>query len=80
MSIDAMKQALEALENAQENFGTWWLEDITALRLAIEQAEKQEPVKAAVEAEREACAKVCEEMFSYGALDIAAAIRSRGKV
>ncbi len=37
MSIEAMKQALEALENAQANFGTWWLEDITALRAAIEQ-------------------------------------------
>jgi len=44
MSIDAMKQALEALENAQENFGTWWPEPIAALRLAIEQAERQEPV------------------------------------
>jgi hypothetical protein len=42
MSIEAMKQALEALENAQANFGTWWLEDITALRAAIEQAERQD--------------------------------------
>jgi hypothetical protein len=33
----------------------------------------------AVEAEREACAKVCEEMFSHGALDIADAIRARGE-
>ncbi len=30
-------------------------------------------------AEREACAKKCEEMFSYGALDIADAIRARGQ-
>ena len=30
-------------------------------------------------AEREACAKLCEEMFSYGALDIADAIRARGE-
>ncbi len=39
-----MKQALEALENAQANFGTYWPEPIAALRLAIEQAERQEPV------------------------------------
>ncbi len=49
MSIEAMKQALEALENCT----TWHLTReqfdknvtaITALRTAIEQAEKQEPV------------------------------------
>jgi len=55
MSIEAMKQALEALEsyqcfidNAHIIEGQWhWLdgtrESITALRQAIEQAEKQEP-------------------------------------
>jgi hypothetical protein len=32
-----------------------------------------------VQAEREACAKVCGEMFSHGALDIADAIRARGE-
>jgi hypothetical protein len=52
MSIEAMKQALEALEVA---YGVSLIEDIipkdapikqaiTALRTAIEQAEKQEPV------------------------------------
>jgi len=33
----------------------------------------------AVEAEREACAKVCEEDFGNGALNLAAAIRARGQ-
>jgi len=47
MSIEAMKQALEALENVRgydvENlYG--FDDEITALRQAIEQAEKQEPV------------------------------------
>lgn len=32
-----------------------------------------------IEAEREACAKVCEENFSDGALNIADAIRARGQ-
>jgi len=42
MSIEAMKQALEALETADE-VGFWELQKtaITALRTAIEQAEKQ---------------------------------------
>ena len=56
MSIEAMKQALEALEG-WANHGNWvWpesaleqakrntVEAITALRTAIERAEKQEPV------------------------------------
>ena len=48
MSIDAMKQALEALENGSpdqypEGAGVFY-NAITALRLAIEQAERQEPV------------------------------------
>jgi hypothetical protein len=49
MSIEAMKQALEALETADE-VGFWELQKtvITALRTAIEQAEKQEPVAWAV--------------------------------
>ena len=43
MSIEAMKQALEALEKV---LGKWQKceEAITSLRQAIEQAEKQEPV------------------------------------
>ncbi len=50
MSIEAMKQALEALEDADhllEDEGyshAFQQEAITALRTAIEQAEKQEPV------------------------------------
>ena len=34
MSKEAMKLALEALENAQANFGEWWPEAIAALREA----------------------------------------------
>ncbi len=49
MSIDAMKQALEALEEIHHGNMTpmaeeAWNKAIAALRLAIEQAEKQEPV------------------------------------
>ena len=46
MSIDAMKQALEYLDSPSSKLwpaGTQY-NIITALRLAIEQAEKQEPV------------------------------------
>jgi hypothetical protein len=46
MSIDAMKQALEALEDfLRDGYDTHscWLA-VGALRLAIEQAERQEPV------------------------------------
>jgi hypothetical protein len=47
MSLDAMKQALEALEFANVNY--WWgssniEKSIAALCLAIEQAERQEPL------------------------------------
>ena len=55
MSIEAMKQALEALENLQglcseesgfvEQVTIWTPEAIYALRTAIAEAEKQEPVK-----------------------------------
>ena len=55
MSIEAMKQALEALEQLQggctdsddgtvEAITVWCPDVITALRAAIEEAEKQEPV------------------------------------
>jgi hypothetical protein len=49
MSIEAMKQALEALEEIHPGNMTpmaeeAWNKAITALRTAIEQAEKQEPV------------------------------------
>ncbi|MEN9885630.1 MAG: hypothetical protein RL758_208 [Pseudomonadota bacterium] len=44
--IEAMKQALEALEEVQGHMNTsdWFNERVDALRTAIEQAEKQEPV------------------------------------
>jgi len=48
MSITAMKQALEALENVRsyDKGNLYGLdENITALNAAIEQAEKQEPVE-----------------------------------
>jgi|DEB19_MinimDraft_3_1074340.scaffolds.fasta_scaffold00064_50 hypothetical protein len=45
MSIEAMKQALDALEYAgKDDFWRYQNEAITSLRQAIEQAEKQEPV------------------------------------
>ncbi len=47
MNVDAMKQALEALENVRsyDKGNLYGLdENITALNAAIEQAEKQEPV------------------------------------
>jgi hypothetical protein len=47
MSIEAMKLALEALEDVQEAYGNhseWFKQRVDALRAAIEQAEKQEPV------------------------------------
>jgi hypothetical protein len=49
MSIDAMKQALEALidltnEMSDQEFVNQGMDAITALRLAIEEAEKQEPI------------------------------------
>jgi hypothetical protein len=50
MSIEAMKQALEALEKTRDenaaylNFKEPYHEAITTLRTAIEEAEKQEPV------------------------------------
>jgi hypothetical protein len=45
MSIEAMKQALEALEEVQGHMNTsdWFNERVDTLRTAIEQAEKQEP-------------------------------------
>ena len=53
MSIDAMKQALEALEYIENNYMSLpapAIKAITALRLAIEQAEKQEPTPAMIQA------------------------------
>ena len=44
MSIDAMKQALEALIDARRYGAGDWSSTEDALRLAIEQAETQEPV------------------------------------
>jgi len=46
MTISAMKQALEALEEVQryDKTSEWFEKKVSALRQAIEQAEKQEPV------------------------------------
>jgi hypothetical protein len=67
MSIEAMKQALEALENLQglcseegnfiEQLTIWTPEAMYALRTAIEQADKQEPV---------ACRTRCELCIKRG--------------
>ncbi len=43
MSLDAMKQALEALEDYERHTG-FYSTATDALRIAIEQAERQEPV------------------------------------
>ena len=42
--------------------------------------ELHEAKEAAVRAEREACAKVCEDDFGNGALNLADAIRARGNI
>jgi hypothetical protein len=47
MSIEAMKLALEALEDVQDSFGNtseWFKERVDGLRQAIEQAEQAQPV------------------------------------
>jgi len=50
MSIEAMKQALEALEKLSMGGDPRWADDVMpSLRQAIEQAEKQEPVADLVE-------------------------------
>jgi hypothetical protein len=124
MSIDAMKQALEAMEEIHRTGDTQLFDlcyapkVIPALRLAIEQAERQAPVLinielsrrmaavkvsnfygsiirdaekeierlhglvlGAVAAEREACAKVCDDLVlhQYSASGCASAIRARGE-
>jgi hypothetical protein len=79
MSIEAMKQALEALEtlNSGDSYKTH--NAATALRRALAEAED------AVAAEREACAKVCdarsdEDGFEGGYADqCAIEIRARGE-
>jgi hypothetical protein len=55
MSIDAMKQALEALEYIENNYMSLpapAIKAIAALRLAIEQAERQQPVLVNIELSR----------------------------
>jgi hypothetical protein len=65
MSIEAMKQALEALELHGEQYPHmqkgYTVDAITAMRLAIEQAEKQEPV-----AWKNAAIRLGEELSSVG--------------
>ena len=59
--IEAMKQALEALEPQQEHHRTFKLEVAHTLRQAIAEAEKQEPV-----AWRNAAIRIGEELSSVG--------------
>jgi hypothetical protein len=54
-------------------------DDVAQAVLNALDAQIQHMVKKAVEEEREACAKVCEDNFSDGALNIADAIRARSK-
>ena len=94
MSIEAMKQALEALDNGKRvracEGGTKYqpdLEDaaITVLRQAIEQAEKQEPVawrSAAIRLGEELSSVGCDNYYNLTAeqwLDWALAQEPRGK-
>jgi hypothetical protein len=87
MSIEAMKQALEALEwNCKgEPLPTLELKAITALRQAIEQAEKQEPVawrSAAIRLGEELSSVGCDNYYNLTAeqwLDWALAQEPRGK-
>ncbi len=71
MSIEAMKQTLEALEKYCDQAA------IDNMRQVIEQAEKQEPVAWICYGpnEREACAKLCEDEYK---LRLAETIRARG--
>jgi len=45
MSKKAMRLALEALENAQANFGNWWPEAIVSLREALASEAKEQPAQ-----------------------------------
>ena len=60
----------ELVAEAERN-RTWKPEDWTEYERSIAAAAKAE--------EREACAKVCEDNFSDGALNLADAIRARGE-
>ena len=76
---ETMKLALEAISALlynDMNRVEIAMNAIAALRQALEQPD---PVEAAVLAEREACAKVCEEWGVYEAMECAAAIRERMK-
>ena len=92
MSIDAMKQALEALKECSRVPHIRGLQPtIAALRLAIEQAETADSTcnnfefyraayKQGAVDERRFAANLCEQMgiAGYGTLAIAAAIEQRG--
>jgi hypothetical protein len=65
-------------------FNQWWgsLKWSYAARIFMEPIGRlfaEMAWNAAVRAEREACAKVCEEDFGNGALNLADAIRARGQ-
>ena len=73
MTQDEVLQTLRKVIAESDNFTTWTVSTPHLVEL----------VKRAVEAEREACAKVCEEMrgqcWAYDHDTIAAAIRARGQ-
>ena len=73
---EAMRLALEALETLPAGSSYKTHNAASALRQALEQPD---PVEAAVLAEREACAKVCEEWGVFEAMECAAMIRERMK-
>jgi hypothetical protein len=66
------------LENGKENL-LFAVRDGYGRELSLERSARGEMVRVAVAAERERCAKLCEERFSDGALVIADAIRALGK-
>ena len=94
MSIDAMKQALEALEYIENSYMSLpapAIKAISALRQAIEQAKTADSTcnnfefyraayKQGAVDERRFAANLCEQMgiAGYGTLAIAAAIEQRG--
>lgn len=71
MTQDQVIQTLHKVVAENQNFTTWTVSTPHLVAL----------VRHAIEAEREACAKVCEEQYEYYGHDhiFAAAIRARGE-
>ena len=88
---DIIRMAREAgfvfPETQEDSFTCWWeeLERFAALVASHEREKWEQALPIAMDAmmlqEREACAKVCEEMWAggYGPSAITAAIRARGE-